>query len=215
MSTTFTRHQRTHTRPQPVDAALLATRCYRFPSQVSVCLLPIIESEAGSGDSCETAPAAGWGPAQHRVVSLSPARQEGEHRCSRPWTCCTGWLVPAVELLLLAESWTEPSTMRYLLALARELAALDTGLSFPVLQTERNKPACGQQVYALGSSIWVPVAQQGKGPQTSRASPFYFPQTVCPCIACGAGYFHPRSKENGEQIVSWLVTCRKASMSGG
>ena len=41
--------------------------------------------------------------------------------------------MPAVEVLLLPGSWTEPSAMRYLPGLARQwvFAALDAGLSFP------------------------------------------------------------------------------------
>lgn len=89
MSTALTRHQSNHTRPQEVDMALLATRCYCFTAQLSGSLLPILESEVGGGDSCETASTAGSCPAEPRAASSSPAGQEGEHRRGGPWTFCS------------------------------------------------------------------------------------------------------------------------------
>lgn len=84
MSTTLTRHQRTHTSLQSGDTALLATSCHCFTAQVSVSLPPILESEAGDGGSCKTASAAGWCPTQPRGGFLEPSRAGGGARTWRP-----------------------------------------------------------------------------------------------------------------------------------
>ena len=63
--------------------------------------------------------------------------------------------MPAVEVPLLAGSWTEASAMRYLPGFARQwaFAALDTGLSFP------SAPGPGGTNLSVGGRcvLWVEV----------------------------------------------------------